>query len=167
MGLVKKATLLDELKALLQVESELKANEGLPEKTLQQTELVSGLFEQDCINHISNQVLEKVLALAKHSRDACQIKGTEQSNGAVIWEVHEVHHQVNIARKKRQRLIIHTRHHVIFPVWCSCNRQVTSGMPCIHMVHVALITKQKLPLSSFNQRFTVPVPTEVSQCSWL
>ena len=63
--------------------------------------------------------------------------------------------------------MIQTRHHVILPAWCSCNRQVTTGMPCIHMAYIAKATKQKFPLCAFSQRFTVPAPTEAQQCQWL
>ena len=99
-GMNCKATLVHDLKCLLDVEMELKASYSVPERSLTQAQLCHDMFEKECLDHISNQVLLKVLKLAEEASNTCNLKNGELHNDTMIWEVHETQNFTSAGKKK-------------------------------------------------------------------
>ena len=66
------ATLCIGINAILSCDNELKIQEQRPEKPIRQKDPHHALFEEECIEQISNQVLSRVVSLAMASKNECK-----------------------------------------------------------------------------------------------
>ena len=61
-----------------------------------------------------------------------------------IWGVQHLGDAQHACQQEQPKArLFRTRHHVVWPVWCACKKQVMSGMQHIRMSHVADITEQR------------------------
>ena len=132
----KSETLTDAIGTMHSGGAELEEQDLKPIKqgSLHLTPFGGGFTEKIC-----SKVLSRVAKLVMALRRPCQTKVKETFGAFSIWEVHSMH-----ASKNNQRHgFVRTRHHVVWPVWCACNKQVTSGTQHILMSHVAGTSVQR------------------------
>ena len=80
--------------------------------------------------------------------NTCQIVAEEKDVVAVAEDV-TIHIQKNWAISRKAITRVTWKQDQDY-VHCSCNKLVYGGMPCIHIIHVALERGKKIPLFCFN-----------------
>ena len=128
-------------------------------KPIKREDLHLPLFDEESTKQISSQVFGCGVKLVTPSRTAYQIKGEEMLVTFSIWEVHCGH----VCMNRQRHMHVCACHHVVWPVWCACNKQVQSVMSCIHRVPVTDITQQVILLALFNRHLTIQPCTETEE----
>jgi len=126
---------------------------------------IQQVFQEDVISCVSNCVLKEQHQLMNDAPNTCQIVAEEKDVVAVAEDV-TIHIQKNWAITRKAITRVTWKQDQDY-VHCSCNKLVYGGMPCIHIIHVALERGKKIPLFCFNKRFfcpkPLPLPEEVAE----
>ena len=109
-------------------------------------------LDEQCITRVNAAVLKRVQKQVDKPKENCKVSlwpGSQWSDDTVhIQEDREL-------RDDKTTYHFQSRYTVTWQakVSCTCHMEVLGGIPCLHIIKVALHAKKRIPLSCFHQRF--------------
>jgi len=123
--------------------------------------LLDAVMQQEVIDIVSNGVLRHQAKQIEQIMEDCEkqkvkiVSQNDEGSAFVIQEVIEkkLSKQLSIRRDATREVKWEKEPGCPDKITCSCNALVYRGMPCRHIILVALAQIYKIPLSCFNKRF--------------
>ena len=110
------------------------------------------VLTRECITQVNRAVLKRIKLLFEKPKCQVTLKpGSQWTDETVhVQELRELKDKVN-----KTTVTLHSEFTVKWQatVSCTCHMEVLSGLPCVHIITVAMNAKKQIPLSCIHKRF--------------